>query len=69
MATISTLDLALLPERQVTAKQLAALNSGTHIFALQGRATFRTPFGVRKVRFDQEGAMMFGERPSATLRP
>jgi hypothetical protein len=62
MAAISTLALGLLLERQATPEHLASLGSGTHTFAVRGRATFRTPFGVRKVRFEQEGAMMFGER-------
>jgi LEA14-like dessication related protein len=66
--TISSLDVPLRLERQVTSKQLTKLNSGTHSFAVTGRATFRTPFGVRKVRFEQEGAMLFGERVTS-LRP
>jgi LEA14-like dessication related protein len=63
MAAISTVAVALPLEKQTTPERLAALGTGTHTFAVQGRATFRTPFGMRKVRFGQEGAMMFGERP------
>jgi LEA14-like dessication related protein len=68
MTAVSNLDVVLPLEKRVTPKQLAALNSGTHNFAVQGRATFRTPFGVRKVRFRQEGAMLFDER-RPTLQP
>lgn len=68
MSGVSSVDVVLPLEKQVTSKQLVALNSGTHSFAVRGRATFRTPFGVRKVHFEQEGAMLFGER-AANLRP
>jgi len=68
MTAVSNLDVVLPLEKRVTPKQLAALNPGTHNFAVQGRATFRTPFGVRKVRFQQEGAMLFDER-RPTLQP
>ncbi|MFL5403570.1 MAG: LEA type 2 family protein [Gemmatimonadales bacterium] len=62
MAAVSTLALAVPLEKQATPEHLAALGSGTHSFAVRGRATFRTPFGMRKVRFEQEGAMKFGGR-------
>jgi LEA14-like dessication related protein len=62
MAAVSTVAVALPLEKRTKPENLAALSSGTHIFAVQGRATFRTPFGSRKVRFKQEGAMVFGER-------
>jgi LEA14-like dessication related protein len=62
MATVATLAVALPLEKQATPERLTALGSGTHTFAVQGRATFRTPFGTREVQFEQEGAMMFGER-------
>jgi LEA14-like dessication related protein len=65
MATISTVALALPVQTQTTPERLAALGTGTHTFAVRGRATFKTPFGTRKVRFEQEGAMMFGERSSS----
>jgi len=55
--------LTLSLQKQTTPERLAAaLGLGTHTFAVEGRATFRTPFGARKVRFDQEGAMVFGKR-------
>ena len=66
MAATSTLALPLLLEKQTTPERLTALGTGTHSFAVQGRATFRTPFGMRKVRFHQEGAMVFGERPASS---
>lgn len=64
--TVSTVALALPLREQTTPERLAALGSGTHTFAVHGRATFRTPFGMREVRFDQEGAMVFGERPNSS---
>jgi hypothetical protein len=63
-AAVSTLALAIPLQKQTSPKRLAALGSGTHTFAVRGRATFRTPFGKREVAFEQEGAMVFGERPS-----
>jgi LEA14-like dessication related protein len=57
--TVSTVALALALEKQATREDLRAFGSGTHNFAVRGRATFRTPIGMRKVRFAQEGAMMF----------
>jgi LEA14-like dessication related protein len=65
-AAVSTVALALPLQKQTSPERLAALGSGTHTFAVQGRATFRTPFGLRAVRFEQKGAMMFGERPSSS---
>jgi LEA14-like dessication related protein len=65
-AAVSTVALALPLQKQTTPEGLAAFSSGTHTFAVQGRATFRTPFGMRAVRFEQEGSMMFGERSSSS---
>ena len=64
MAAVSTVALALPLAKRTGQETLAALASGTHTFSVRGRATFRTPFGTRKVRFAQEGAMRFGERPA-----
>lgn len=61
--TVSTVALVLPLEKQATAQRLEALGLGTHTFTVRGRATFRTPIGMRKVRFAQEGLMIFGERP------
>jgi LEA14-like dessication related protein len=60
--TVSTLAVPLALGRHATSERLRALSSGTHSFAVRGRATFRTPFGVRKVRFAQEGSLVFGAR-------
>jgi len=64
MAAISTLAMVLALEKQATPERLAAMGSGTHRFMVRGRATFRTPFGTRKVRFEQEGPMRFSGRSS-----
>jgi len=61
-ATVSTVAVVLPAQQQAKGKNLTALGSGAHTFAVKGRATFQTPFGKREVRFEQEGAMMFGER-------
>lgn len=37
---------------------------GSRRFAVSGRATFQTPIRTRKVRFAEEGKMIFGQRPS-----
>jgi hypothetical protein len=63
--TISTVAMPLVLEREATPAQLQALRSGTHLFAVRGKATFRTPIGRREVRFAQEGSMVFGIRASA----
>jgi LEA14-like dessication related protein len=64
--TVSTMALPLALERQATQARLRALGSGTHSFAVRGRATFRTPFGMTKVRFAQAGALIFGARSSGS---
>lgn len=48
-------------------QRIRALGSGTHRFAVQGRATFSTPFGPRKVRFAHEGDLAFGGRDEARI--
>jgi LEA14-like dessication related protein len=65
--TVSTVALALALEEHATPEHLQAFGSGTHNFAVRGRATFRTPIGTRKVRFAQEGNMVF-ERSAGSLR-
>jgi LEA14-like dessication related protein len=62
--TVSTVALPLALARQTSPEHLRALGSGTHTFAVRGRATFQTPIGTRKVRFAQEGSLIFGVRPS-----
>lgn len=60
--TTSTVALALVPTHAATRDQLKVLGSGVHHFAVQGRATFTTPIGKRKVDFAQEGDMAFGDQ-------
>jgi LEA14-like dessication related protein len=60
--TVSTLAVPLALGRHATSEQLRALSSGTHSFTVRGRAIFRTPIGIRKVRFAQEGSLVFGAR-------
>jgi LEA14-like dessication related protein len=65
--TISTVAMPLALEKQATSDQLQSLGSGAHLFAVRGKATFRTPIGRREVRFAQQGSMVFGRR--STLSP
>jgi late embryogenesis abundant protein len=58
--TISTVALPLSVIPGTEPRQVA--RSGLHRFAVRGRATFQTPIGLRKVRFAQEGSLVFGER-------
>jgi late embryogenesis abundant protein len=57
----STFAVALDPTGDVGAAQLQSFRSGIHRFAVDGRTTFTTPFGKRKIRFAQEGEMSFGQ--------
>ena len=56
----ATVALPLTPNRATTPARLRAFGSGIHRFSVQGRATFATPVGKRKVRFAQTGEMAFG---------
>jgi LEA14-like dessication related protein len=62
--TVSMVALALALEEHASPEDLRAFGSGTHNFAVRGRAIFRTPIGMRKVRFAQEGAMVFEHAPA-----
>jgi LEA14-like dessication related protein len=64
--TISTVALPLVMARQASGKHLQTLGSGTHTFAVRGQATFRTPIGQRKVRFAQEGSLVFAARKNSS---
>jgi hypothetical protein len=64
-ATIATVTLPLTPKKVATPERLRHFQSGTHDFWVEGRATFTTPIGKRKVRFAQKGSMAFG-RPSSS---
>jgi LEA14-like dessication related protein len=48
-------------------QRIRALRSGTHRFAVEGRATFSTPFGPRKVRFAHKGDLAFGGENEARV--
>jgi LEA14-like dessication related protein len=48
-------------------ERIRALRSGTHRFAVEGRATFSTPFGPRKVRFAHAGDLAFGGANEARI--
>ena len=48
-------------------QRIRTLRSGTHRFAVQGRATFSTPFGPRKVRFAHKGDLAFGGEDEARI--
>jgi LEA14-like dessication related protein len=57
---IATVALPLVPNRATTPARLQAFGSGIHRFTIEGRATFATPIGKRKVRFAQTGELAFG---------
>jgi len=65
----STFAVALDPSSDVGPAQLRMLGTGMHRFAVDGRTTFMTPFGKRKVRFAQEGQMSFGQPASPASGP
>ena len=65
MEGVSTVALPLALEKRATPSHLRTLDTGSHRFAVSGRATFRTPIGMRRVRFAEEGEMIFGRRPSS----
>ena len=62
MDAVSTVALPLRLEKQATPARLRTLDNGSHKFAISGRATFETPIGTRRVRFAEEGEMIFGQR-------
>ena len=67
--TVGLADVALpltLPGESVR-ERIRALRSGTHRFAVEGRATFSTPFGPRKVRFAHAGDLAFGGANEARI--
>lgn len=64
--TVSTVALPLPLDGSTTPEHLRSIGSGTHTFAVRGRATFQTPIGKRDVRFAQEGELVFGVRPRAS---
>jgi LEA14-like dessication related protein len=64
--TVSTVALPLPLDRTTNPERLRSMGSGTHTFAVRGRATFQTPIGKRDVRFAQEGELVFGVRPKGS---
>jgi LEA14-like dessication related protein len=48
-------------------QRIRSLRPGTHRFAVEGRATFCTPFGSRKVRFAHAGDLAFGSENEARV--
>jgi hypothetical protein len=52
-----TLPLAL---PRGAARRIRTLGAGTHRFAVEGLATFSTPFGPRTIRFAHQGDLAFG---------
>jgi LEA14-like dessication related protein len=68
----ATVAVPLVIDRGTSAARLQVFNSGIHRFTVEGRATFVTPVGKRKVRFAQMGRMAFGSPvlpPSARADP
>ena len=65
----ATMALPLIPNRATTPARLQAFNSGVHRFVIEGRATFATPVGKRKVRFAQAGELVFGPPLSPASAP
>jgi LEA14-like dessication related protein len=59
---VSTVALPLKLEKQATPSHLRTLDTGSHVFLVSGRATFETPIGTRKVKFAEQGEMIFGRR-------
>jgi hypothetical protein len=66
-ATI-TVALPLRPDDR-SRTRLGQLTGGTHRFMIEGRATFVTPIGKRKVRFAQVGEMAFDSSASPASAP
>jgi LEA14-like dessication related protein len=58
-AGLADLALPLTVPRGPARQRIRTLSAGIHRFAVQGRATFSTPFGPRKVRFAHEGDLAF----------
>ena len=63
--TVATMTLPLKLAKAATPERLRRFQTGTHEFSVEGRATFTTPIGKRRVRFAQQGSMSFG-RPESS---
>jgi hypothetical protein len=66
---VATVVLPIEPDRRTSPGRLRAFHSGVHRFQIEGRATFATPIGKRKVRFVQEGELAFGPPLSPASAP
>jgi LEA14-like dessication related protein len=66
-AGLADLALPLTVRGESVRQRIRALRSGTHRFAVEGRATFATPFGPRKVRFAHAGDLAFGGENEARI--
>ena len=60
--TVSTVAIALPVKEHATSARLNALVKGRRVFAVRGRATFRTPIGRRKISFAEEGEIVWSAR-------
>jgi LEA14-like dessication related protein len=58
-AGLANLALPLTVPKGTARQRIRTLSASNHRFAVQGRATFSTPFGPRKVRFAHEGDLAF----------
>jgi LEA14-like dessication related protein len=56
---LADLTLPLTVVKGASKQRIRAMVSGKHRFAVEGRATFSTPFGPRKVRFAHQGDLAF----------
>jgi len=56
---LADLTLPLTVPQGEVRRRIRTLGSGTHRFAVEGRATFSTPFGPRNVRFAHQGDLAF----------
>lgn len=56
---LADVTLPLTVPKGAVRQRIRSLGSGTHRFAVEGRATFSTPFGRRKVRFAHQGDLRF----------
>lgn len=59
-AGVADLALPLTVPKGPMRERIRSLASGKHHFAVEGRATFSTPFGRRDVRFAHAGDLAFG---------
>lgn len=64
---LADLTLPLTVPQGAVRQRIRTLRSGTHRFEVEGRATFSTPFGRRKVRFAHAGDLEFGGANEARI--